>query len=634
MSALAEAWRTLRAWLRRGEIEHRLDDELRFHVDQQIEKHIAMGMPPDEARRHAMIRFGGVEQVRERTRDEFRSLTIENLARDIRFAARALRRAPGCTAVAVLTLGLGIGATTAMFSVINGVLLRPLPYPNQDRLVVPGPLTASSTYFGFRDHNRTFDAIGHWDWDASPVTVTGSGEPESVPSLQVTHEVLSILGASPAMGRSFTQADDNPGAAPTAIISHGYWQRRFGGVNPIGQTLVVEGVPREVVGVLPRWFRFFAYDADIYYPLQFVRAQARFPSGDGREIARLKEGVTLEQANADIDRMIPLLWQEFNPGATQRDLRVVPRVRWLEDVVVGDLRETLWILMGTIGLLLLIACANVANLMLVRSQSRRPELVLRSALGAGRVAIARVVLAESALLGLAGAIAGIVIAYMSLPLLMWLAALELPQITTVRVDLVSVLAAGAIGVMATMAFAAAPVLQFAVRPPRHADALHGARAVGEARSVSRTRQMLLVGQVAIALVLLVGAGLMIRTFDMLRRVEPGFRNPDAVQTFRLTIPGLDPLNGDAGAANRERLQQTQRAILERLSAVGGVTSVGFSSGNDGLPLDGDGRQIGLIPFIDGRQVADGLPRTWEGQNVSPGFMETMQTAIVAGRRFV
>jgi putative ABC transport system permease protein len=289
--------------------------------------------------------------------------------------------------------------------------------------------------------------------------------------------------------------------------------------------------------------------------------------------------------------------------------------------------------MGTIGLLLLIACANVANLMLVRGQSRRQELVVRSALGAGRLAIARVVLAESALLGFAGAIAGVAVAYVSLPLLLWLGANELPDVMRVRVDLASVLAAGAIAVVATMVCAATPLMQLALHSPRRSAALHGGRTIGEERAVSRTRQLLLIGQVAMALVLLVGAGLMIRTFDRLNRVAPGFRNADDVQTFRLTIPRLDPLEGDAGAANRVRLQQTQRAILERLAAVGGVTSVGFASGNDGLPLDGDGREIGLVPFIDGREAPDGVPRTWEIQNISPGFLETMQTAIVAGRGF-
>ena len=235
MGLLREGWRRLRSMLLRQELEDGLQDEIRFHVESQADKNRRAGMPPDEARRQALLRFGGVEQVREQTRDEFRATGLEDLARDVRFGWRALQRAPTFLAVAVITLALGIGATTAMFSVVYGILIRPLPYPDQDRLVEivhqganGGQLLASpAAYFGYRDHNRTFDAIGHWDWDSSPVTVSGDGEPESVTSLEMTHEVLPILGATPIAGRTFTAEDDRPGAAPTVMISHGYWQRRF-----------------------------------------------------------------------------------------------------------------------------------------------------------------------------------------------------------------------------------------------------------------------------------------------------------------------------------------------------------------------------------------------------------------------
>ena len=229
MGALSEGWRRLLSVLRRQELEDGLDDEIRFHVEQQADKNRRAGMSADEARRQALLTFGGVQRVREQTRDEFRAARLEDLARDVRFGWRALRRAPGFLTVAVVTLALGVGATTAMFSVVYGILLRPLPYPDQDRLVeivheVPalgiGQWYASpAIYFGYRDHNRTFDAIGHWDWDSSPVTVSGNGEPESVTSLEMTHEVLAILGAKPILGRSFTDADDRPGAAPTVMIS-------------------------------------------------------------------------------------------------------------------------------------------------------------------------------------------------------------------------------------------------------------------------------------------------------------------------------------------------------------------------------------------------------------------------------
>jgi predicted permease len=643
MGALAEGWRRLRSLGRRREVEAGLEDEIRFHIEQQTEKNLLAGMARDEARRQALIRFGGVEHVRERTRDEFRAASIENLARDFRFGWRALLRAPGLVIVSMLTLALGIGATTAMFTVVNGVLLRPLPYPEQDRLIeivheVPSLgldqfYASPAIYFGYRDHNRTFDAVGHWDWDSSPVTVTGAGEPESVPSLEVTHEVLPILGAAPVLGRGFSEADDRPGSAPTAIISHGYWQRHFAGANPVGRSLTVEGVSREIIGVLPQGFRFFDYAADIYYPLQHVRAEARFPSSDGRAIARLKEGVTLEEANADVARMIPLLWQQFNPNPNSPRTEFRPRLRSLKDTVVGDLGETLWILMGTIGLLLLIACANVANLMLVRTRSRRAELVLRSALGAGRAAIARVVLTESVLLGLAGGAAGVAVAYFSLPILLSLGADDLPQIMAIRIDPAVWLAAGGISVVATLLFAVVPLVHLTERGLRQADALGSGRSIGEGPAAQRTRQVLVVAQVALALILLVGSGLMIRTFHELRQVDPGFRAPDAVQTFQLTIPQTGTLAGDAGAANRERLLSTQQAIVQRLSAVAGVESAGVVSSNDGLPLDGDGRQISLVPYVDGRQIADGIARNWEVQNVSPGFFEAMQTAIVAGRAF-
>jgi putative ABC transport system permease protein len=463
------------------------------------------------------------------------------------------------------------------------------------------------------------------------VTVGGEGEPESVTSLEVTHEVLSILGARPVRGRGFDETDDRPGAAPTTLLSHEFAQRRFGSANPIGRTLVVGGVAREVIGVLPEAFRFFGYDAHVFYPLQHVRAEARFPSGDGRALARLKDGVTLEQANADVARMIPLLWEEFGSGGQSPRMEIVPRLRWLKTSVIGDLGETLWLLMGTIALLLLIACANVTTLMLVRTQSRRAELVVRSALGAGRAAIARVVLTEGALVGLLGGTAGVALAFVVLPLLVALGADDLPHVMAVRIDPLVLMISAAIAVLVTIVAAGVPLVQCTQERTGDAEVLRGSRSASEGPGGLRTRQALVVAQVAMALVLLVGTGLMIRTFLELRRVDPGFRGPEAVQTFQLTLPVEGTLEGDEGAANRERLLAAQRAILERLAAVGSVESVGFASGNDGLPLDGDGRQLSIVPHVDGIPAADGLPRVWEVQNVSPGLLETLQTRTLAGR---
>jgi putative ABC transport system permease protein len=635
MRRLLEGWRRVRSIPRRGDLETGLDEEIRFHIDRQTEKNLRAGMTTDEARRQALIRFGGLDGAKERTRDEFRAASIEDFLRDVRYGGRALLRAPGFTIVATLTLALGIGATTAMFSVVNGILLRPLPYPQQDRLVElvhsigSGQILASpAVYFGYRDHSRTFEAVGLWDWDASPVTVTGAREPESVRSVEVTHEVLGMLGATPALGRSFRSSDDVPGAAPTAVISHAYWQRRFEGADPIGRTLVVDGVARELIGVLPDSFGFFDYPADIFYPMQLVRSEAGFPQGDGRGLARLKPGITLEQANADVRSMIPLVNAEFGrPGPAFDRMQFGPNLRPLKEMVVGNLGETLWLLMGTIGLLMLIACANVANLVLVRTQSRRPELSVRTALGARWSDLARLVLVENGILGLAGGVVGVALAYISLPYLLTLGGDDLPYIMTVKIDLTVLLGAVAISALATFVFAFIPVLRFARPRTRLAASLQGARAVGEGHEGHRARQTLLVSQVALALVLLVGCGLMIRTFVTLRQVDPGFHDPSSVQTFQLTLPASTADEGpEPGPAIR-----MHHAIADRLATVPGVQSAAFTSANDGLPLDGDGRSSQV--FVEGKVAGDTGPRPKEIQFASPRFFETMRTPLLAGRAF-
>jgi predicted permease len=641
---IRDGWQWVRSICRRNKLDEELADEIRFHVDQQAAKNVAAGMTPADARRHALVQFGGVEPTKDATRDQFRPPSIEHLVRDFRYSRRALLRAPGFSAVAVMTLALGVGATTAMFSVVNGVLLRPLPYPDQDRLVelvheAPGMGVSTlkgspAVYFGYRDYGRVFDAVGLWDWDASPVTVTGQGEPESVASLEVTHEVLPMLGATPSLGRTFTANDDRPGAAPTAMIAHAYAQRRFGATSPLGHTLVVNGVPRQIIGVLPQAFRFFDYAADIYYPLQLTRAGARFPSGDGRGIAKLKPGVTLAQANADITRIVPQISEEFGGGQqTAESAQFRPKLQWLRTSVIGDLGNTLWLLLGTITLLMLIACSNVANLVMVRAHGRQPELVLRAALGAGWAAITRVVFTESALIGAAGGLLGLGVAYVCLPLLVSLGKDDLPGVMAIRIDPLVLLAAIGCAVLATVIFSFAPVIQLALPRLKLSVAMQGTghSAIGT-HETNRARHVLVVAQVAVALVLLVGSGLMVRTFYQMRHVDPGFTEPDSVLTFQLTLPDESSrLTGAALDAARERVLQTHHNIRDRLAAIPGVQAAGFASGNDPLPLDGDGRQFTLVPYFDGHQPPDGTIRVWEQQRASPGFFEAMGTPIVAGR---
>ena len=336
-----------------------------------------------------------------------------------------LRKQPGFAALAALTLALGIGANTAIFSVVYGVLLKPLPFHEPERLVgvwhrAPGlniPLLeqGAATYFTYRESSRVFEDIGLWD--SEEVSITGRGEPERAQALWVTDGLLPILRVQPLLGRFFTKEDDAPGSPRRAILTHGYWQRRFGGApDVIGRSLNVDGRPCEVIGVLPPSFKFLRTDPAVLLPFQFNRAEVRVGDFSYRGVARLKPGVTLEQANADVARMIPLTFDRFAmwPGFTRKmfdEAGLAPNVRPLSQDVIGDVGRVLWILVGTVGIVLLIACANVANLFLVRAEGRQQELAVRVALGASRSRIARELLSESVGLALAGGALGLLLAW-------------------------------------------------------------------------------------------------------------------------------------------------------------------------------------------------------------------------------
>ena len=562
---------------------------------------------------------------------------VSRFVQGARHAARGLAIRPSFTVPVLATLGLAIGGTVVAFSVVDNVLLKPLPYPNQDALVdvaheAPGAgldeLAASpAIYFTYRDHNESFTAIGLWDSDDSPATVTGGGDPETVATLGVTHEILPILGLAPLLGRTFAADDDERGSAPTAILSHRYWQRRFGGTNAIGQTLTVQGVAREIIGVLPPAFRFFEYDADVLYPLQPQREGAAFGSFDGSAIARLRDGVTLDEASADIRRMIPILEAEFPPlrAGFFSSSGFAPKLKSLKQSVVGDLDETLWILFGTTAILLLVACANVVNLVLLRNESRRHEVAIRMALGADALRIGTLVGTEGVVLSLVAASVGLAIAAAVLPLVLARTADVLPGVMSIGIGIRVALFTLGLSILAVLVLAVAPAFQLlrssAVR------ALHrGAGAMTAGRDRHRVRHALVVTQVALAMLLLIGSGLMWRTFAALRDVPPGFDDPATIQTFQLTLPTAGAADDEAAAAAR-----AQQAILERLAAVNGVRSAALAAFDDGLPLDGDGRSAAVE--IELRDRAPGTEPAREVQLVSPGFFETLGTPLVSGRMF-
>jgi predicted permease len=620
------------AWARR-----RIDDESRrefdTHLDLLVDRYTRLGMTLEEAQVAARRQFGSVTRAREEIYQMNGIGWVDWLSQDLRYALRQLLRSPGFTLTTVLTLAIGIGATTAIFSLVNGILIKPLPFPESDRLIAlvhqaPGvnqqEMAASpAIYFTYRENNQTFESVALWY--SNTASVTGGGNPQEVQRLQSTHELLPLLRVKPLLGRAFSKADDQPGSPGTVILSYGYWQRRFGGAAAVvGETLVVDGAPHEIIGVLPREFRFLQQEAEILTPAQANRARAFVPSMGGRGVARLKDGVTLDQASADVARMIPILIDSFPivPGLTRKaveNMQLGPNLRLLKDDIVGDLDEVLWVLMGTIGMLLLVACANVANLQLARTEARGQELAIRVALGAGWRKIASSLLVESTLLGLMGGVAGLALAATTLPVLLFIAAQELPSMLAITIDPAVLAFTLAISLASGLLFGLIPVVKYA--RPKVAAMLSG---TGRSHSVSRerhrARNSLVVMQVALALVLLVASGLMIRTFQALRDVDPGFTDPEQIQTLHLSI-------SQATVPEFDRVLRMQNEICDRLSAIAGVESVAFSSRS--LPLIASGPS-GPFSLED---KPGGAPVEMEFRYTSPSLFRALGTRLVAGRDF-
>ncbi len=546
-------------------------------------------------------------------------LMLADLWQDVRYATRRLVAQPGFAIVAILTLALGIGATTAIFSVVYGVLLKPLPFPEPERLVGlyhrgegvnlevmnQGP----ATYFTYRDHQRVFEDIGAWE--SNQASVTGRGEPERVEVLSVAHTTLPLLRVQPALGRLFSKADDTPGSPLRVVLTHGYWQRKFGGAaDVLSKPLDIDGAPGEIVGVLPASFRFLRTNPDVLLPMQLERVD--YVMFDFQAVARLKPGVTLAQANADVARMIPLLKE----GHEQLKLR--PNVRPLSEDVTGDIARVLWVVLAAVGVVLLIACANVANLFLVRAEGRQQELAMRAALGASRARIARELLSETVLLGLAAGALGLAFTEAAIGLLRRLAPARLPRVDEIGIDPMVLLFTLAISLLTGVLFGVIPVLRFGA--PNATALKEGGRSTSEGPARLRTRNTLVVAEVALALVLLIVSGLMIRTFIAMRQVHPGFTRPEQVQTFQLAIPEDVDRNGELFARRHEQ-------IAQRLAQVPGVASVGLSSS-----ITMDGEDNGNPLYVEHVEVPDGqLPPLRRFKTVAPGYFETMGNPLVAGR---
>ncbi len=554
----------------------------------------------------------------------------------VRQVFRRLARAPMFTAITLITLAAGVGANTVVFSVLEGVLLKPLPYLHSEDLVgvwqtAPGLNIkdlniAPSTYFIFREQNQSFVDVGAYQYDS--VSITGVAEPEQVPALRVTDGTLPLLGVTPTLGRTFSRQDDTAGAPPTAVLSYAYWRRKFS-ADPamIGRTIIVDGKAHQVIGVLPRNFHFLdSEDRGVILPVQWDRSDVHLGNYSYEALARLKPGVTLQQANADLARMQPIVMESF-PAPEGFSIKIFqqakigPNIRPLKQDVVGDVGNTLWVLMGSIGMVLLIACANVANLLLVRVEGRRQELAVRGALGASRGRIAAELLLESVVLGLLGSAIGLGIAYAALRVLVAMAPDGLPRINEIIINAPVLLFTLFVSLFSSVLFGCIPVLKYAgVR--LNTGIREGGRALSQSKEQHRARGVLVVVQVSLALVLLICSGLMIRTFRALTKVDPGFSRPAELQTFRISIL-------DTQVPDREQVVRMNEAILNKIKAVPGVSSVAWGSG---IPMDGDSNNDPV--FIADRTYAEGaLPPLRRFKRAAPGFLETLGTPLIAGRLF-
>jgi len=556
---------------------------------------------------------------------------IDSVARDLRFALRGLVRRPTFTFAAVLTLALGIGATTAIFSVVYSVLIKPLPYPNADELVRirhannRGDLTANSTmYLTYRNENRTFADVGIWREDSA--TLTERGTPARVRALRVSHGTLQALGVQPMRGRWFTEQEHGrapEGPAPV-ILSHAFWQQRFGADEAaVGREVSIDSLPATVVGVMPGDFSFL----DMTLPPDVIlaeRPELVNPSWFRYQmLARLESGVTSAEARADTERMLPI-WLAPAPAAAREAMGpITPAVRPLQDDLVGSVARALWVLMGAIGAVLLIACANIANLMLVRADARRPELAMRAALGARPTRIARELLVESLVLGAAGGVLGVLLAYLGLQGLIAIGPSDLPRLQEIAVHPPVLAFAVAVSLASTLVFGLITALKAALNIDAHV--IGAGRGASASRERNATRSALVVVQVALALVLVVSAGLMIRSFQALRDIDPGFSDPATIQTATIWAPGwpnVDP-------ADSLQWTRTQHEMLDKIAALPGVTSAGFV---DGLPIEHAGTFSSGGFAVEGRTPAagDGPPLA-RHKFVSPGYFEAMGTRLIAGR---
>jgi predicted permease len=624
---------------RRQHLYDELAEEVREHIEEKTEELMRLeNLPRVEARQRALRAFGNPAVVETRSREVWQWSMLESILADLKLAVRRLIKAPGFAATVLLTLAIGVGANTAVFSVVNSVLLKPLPYPESDGLVslslkAPGaagltnfqtglPLSASM-YFTFSENNRAFQSVGAWT--KYKANVTGLARPEQLNSILITDGVLEALGVPPYTGRELTAADQVPNGPRNVVLAYGYWQRRFGGDRSVvGRTIIIDSQQRTIVGVMPRGFRVVDQDFDILVPFAFERNKQTLAGFGLQGIGRLKPGVTISEANADIARMIPIWMDSFSngPGSDSHwyvRWKITPDLQFLKQEVIGNVGSVLWVIMGTIGLVLLIACVNVANLLLVRAEARQLELSIRAALGAGRGRIARELLVESVLLGLIGGMLGIGVAAAGLRLVVSIGPANLPRLNEISLDGRSLLFTLLIALVSGLLFGSIPAWKYS--RSRTTASLGATRTVSASRERHQSRNILVIVQVAMALVLLVSAMLMIRTFQQLRAVDPGFTEPFSLQTVHIAIP-------DSLITNVRMVTRVENSIADKLASLPGVSSAAFAAL---APMEDVGHGWNVV-FVEGKTYQGDPPIRFYNY-ISPGYLQALGTRLIAGRDF-
>ena len=628
-----------RIWnlVRRSRLDAELQQEIETHLALIEEENRSQGSSTEQARRNARVRFGNPYSYRERALDGVMATWFESMCKETVFAARRLVKAPAFTITAVVTLALAVAANVSIFAVVKRVILNPLPYPDSDRLVqldhgsqllnVPNGFGLTpGLYYHYSERSRTLESVAIYRTDDATLREEG-GEPERIRVARATTSLASVLRVHPVLGRWFSAQEDMPGAPQVAVVSHSLWNRRYSGDPGIlGQLVELNGTPTQIIGILPPSFAFLDARAvvfrdagvDVWLPGQITRTTG-FGTWGSAGVARLRDGVTVADVQRELSGLVPDVTQAFPGdlnalGNVQTNLIVI--VETLHEALVGGVRRALWTLLVAVGLVLLVACANVANLFLVRSDTRQREISIRRALGAGPAGIARYFMAESILLSAVGGLAGVALAGGAVRLLVRFGPPTLPRLTEIRLDAVAIGYGLMVSAIAALAFGLVPLWH---RRTRLASMNNNSRANTPNKSRHRTRRLLMGAQVATALLLLVSAGLMVRSFQRLHALDPGF-NPLSALTFSIGLPDREYTNRDAVVA-------AHQAILDRLVTLPSVKAVSASTC---LPLSGG--CFGNTVRVRGRVLPAGTaPPLAMFRAVAGGYFEAMEMRIVQGR---